>query len=278
MANHPGFGVLLTRLLSNRRVDVAWLSSASGVPETELRAVISGVPPLASQLDDLASALGFHAADLYVIADLRGPEALTPRDPAAGSAIADLVRIAMALPSGQRAHIHRLVDQLPLELKERPSAPPFMYDQQEVGFGAMLANLLCGNRNLHSPTAAAKTLALLTEGRVYLAASTISGIGRGRVPLTPDRVAGFATALGIPAGDLAAITGVELREPSRPDEPLAAEMARLLWNCRRLTMAQAGRVRDEAESMLVAVPDDASGEDWNRVCHHHGKWWGAPRR
>ncbi|MGW7381718.1 hypothetical protein [Streptomyces sp. NPDC054794] len=42
----------------------------------------------------------------------------------------------------------------------------------------MLANLLCGNRNLHSLTAAVKTLALLTDGRVYLAASTISGIGR----------------------------------------------------------------------------------------------------
>ncbi|WNM29290.1 hypothetical protein RKE30_02175 [Streptomyces sp. Li-HN-5-11] len=253
MANHPGFGVLLTRLLSNRRVDVAWLSSTSGIPETELRSVVSGMPPLASQLDDLASALGFHAADLYVIADVPGPEALTPRDPAAGSAIADLLRITMALPSDQRAHIHRLVDQLPLELKERPSAPPFMYDQQEAGFGAMLANLLCGNRNLHSLTAAAKTLALLTEGRVHLAASTISGIGRGRVPLTPDRVAGFATALGIPAGDLAAITGVALRESSRPDDPLAAEMARLLWNCRRLTTAQVGRVRDKAEALRVAL-------------------------
>ncbi|MFH9967863.1 hypothetical protein ACH4PR_42030 [Streptomyces mirabilis] len=270
--------MLLTRLLNNRRADVAWLSSASGIPETELRSVASGTPPLASQLDDLAPALGFHAADLYVIADVPVPEAFTPRDPAAGSAITDLVRITMALPSDQRAHVHRLVDQLPLELEERPSAPPFTYDQQKVGFGAMLVNLLCGNRNLHSLTAVAKTVALLTDGRVYLAASTISGIGRGRVPLTPDRVAGFATALGIQAGDLAAITGVELREPSRPDDPLAAEMAGLLWNCRRLTRAQVGHVRDEAESMLVAVPDDAPDEDWNRVHHHHGRWWGTPRR
>ncbi|WP_262061179.1 hypothetical protein [Streptomyces sp. STR69] len=278
MASHPGFGVLLARLLKHRRTDVAWLSSASGIPETELRSVVSGTPPLASQLDNLAPALGFHAVDLYAIADVSAPESLTPQDPAAGSVVADLVRITMALPSDQRANVHQLVDQLPLELKGRPSASPFTYDQHKAGSGAMLANLLCGNRNLRSLTAAAKILAILTEGRVYLAASTISGIGRGRVPLTSDQVEAFATALGIPAGDLAAITGVELREPSRPDDPLAAEMAGLLWNCRRLTTAQVGLVRDEAESMLVAVPDDASDEAWNRVHHHHGRWWGAPRR
>ncbi|MFD7603834.1 hypothetical protein ACFWAN_25625 [Streptomyces mirabilis] len=277
MANHPGFGVLLTRLMNHRRTDVAWLASAAGIPETELRAVVSGTPPLASQLDALAPALGFHVADLYVIADVPVPAALTPREPAAGAAIADLVQIMLALPTDQRAYVHQLIDQLPLDDDERPSPPPLAYDQHEAGSGAILANLLCLNRNLHSPTAAAKILALLTEGRVYLAASTISGIGRGRVALTADRVAGFATSLGIPGGDLAAITAVELRETSGPDDPMAAEMARLLWNCRRLTTAQVEYVRDEAESMLVAVPDGTPGADWNRVRHHHGRWWGAPR-
>ncbi|MGY4741314.1 hypothetical protein [Streptomyces sp. ATMOS53] len=277
MANHPGFGVILTRLVNHRRMDVALLSSASGIPQAELRSVLSGTPPLASQLDRLAPALGFHAADLYVIADVPVPEALTSRDPATGSAVVEIVKLTLALHPDQRAHIRQLVEQLPLEHEERPSAPPFMYDQQEAGFGAMLANLLCGNRNLQSPTAAAKILALLTEGRVYLAASTISGIGRNRVPLTPDRVAAFATALGIRAGDLAAIACVELREPSQPDDPLVTEMAGLLWNCRRLTTAQVGHVRDEARSMLAAVPDDAPDEAWNRVHHHHGRWWGAPR-
>ncbi|MFF4257509.1 helix-turn-helix domain-containing protein [Streptomyces sp. NPDC001663] len=207
MANHPGFGVALTRLMNHRRTDVARLSSASGVPEAELRAVVSGTSPSTPQLDRLASALGFHLADFCVIADALVPEPLTPRDPAAGTAVVDLVRIAMALPSDGRAHVHRLVDELPPEHDERQSAPSPLYDQREAGFGAMLANLLCTNRNLHSLTAAAKTLAVLTEGRVYLAASTISGIGRGRVPLTPDLVAGFATALGIPRGDLAASRG-----------------------------------------------------------------------
>lgn len=189
-----------------------------------------------------------------------------------------LVQIMLALPMDRRAYVHRLlIDQLPLDDDERPSPPPLVYDQHEAGSGAILANLLCLNRNLHSPTAAAKILALLTEGRVYLAASTVSGIGRGRRALTADRVAGFATTLGIPGGDLAAITAVELRETSEPDDSLAAEMARLLWNCRRLTTAQVEYVRDEADSMLVAVPDDAPGVDWNRVRHHHGRWWGARR-
>ncbi len=259
-------------------MDVTWLSSASGISETELRSMLSGVAPLASQLDDLAPALGFHAADLYVIADVPASEARIPWDPTAGSGIANLVKITMALPSDLRARVHWLVDQLPLELRDPPSHPLRTYDQHEAGFGAVLANLLCGNRNLYSLTAAAKTLALLTDGRVYLAASTISGIGRGRVPLTPNLVTGFATTLGISAGDLAAITSVELPEPSRPDDPLAAEMAGLLSNCRRLTAAQAERVCDEAKSMLAAVPDDATREDWNRVYHQHGRWWGAPRR
>jgi hypothetical protein len=259
-------------------MDVAWLPSASGIPEAELRSVVSGTPPLASHLDGLAPALGFDAVDLYVIAGVPVPGTLTPRDPTTASAVADLVRIAMALSSGQRTRVHRFVDELPLELEGRPAAPPFIYDQHEAGFGAMLANLLCGNRNLHSLTAAAKPLAALTEGQVYLAASTIGGIERGRVPLPSDRVEAFATALGIPASDLAAITGVELREPSWPDDPLVSDMAGLLWNCRRLTTAQVGLVRDEAQSMLEAVPAEAPDEVCNRVHHHHGRWWDVPRR
>ncbi|MFD7283935.1 hypothetical protein ACFV80_44880 [Streptomyces sp. NPDC059862] len=259
-------------------MDVAWLASASGIPEADLRSVSEGAPPLASQLDALAPAFGFHAADLYAIADVPVPAALTHGHPAAGSDIASLVRITMALPSDQRTCVHRLVDQLPREPRDRPWDLPRTDSQHDSGAGALLVNLLCGNRNLYSLSAAAKALALLTDGRVYLAASTIHGIGRGRVPLTPERVAGFATTLGISPGDLAAITSVELPQPSWPDDPLTAEMARLLWNCRHLTAAQAEHAYDEVKSMLVAVPDDASSEEWNRVSRHQGRWWGAPRR
>ncbi|MEU0407130.1 hypothetical protein ABZ307_04765 [Streptomyces griseorubiginosus] len=277
MTSHPVFGVMLARLMDHRRTDVVRLSSQSGIPGRELTRVLSGVPPSASHLDRLAQALGFHTADLHVIAGVPVPHAPAPRDAAAGAEIVRLVQITRALPSEHRAHVRRLVEQVPPASGERASAPRSLYDQQEGGFGAMLVNLLSANRNLPAPVVVAKTLAVLTEGRVYLAASTISGIGRGRVPLTPEWVAGFAAALGIPAGDLAAVTGAECAESSWSAGPTTAEAAELLWNSRHLTREQALRVRSEAETLLVAVPDDASDEDWNRVRHQHGRWWGAPR-
>ena len=277
MGSYPTFGVLLTRLMDHRRLDVSGLSAASGIPEVDLGSLASGVPPLDWQIDALAPALGIRAADLYVIADVQLPLALAPLDPAAGSIAVSVVQITMALPSGQRARVRGLVEQAPQDAKGSPPDLPQAYDQREAGFGAMLANLLCGNRNLRSLGAAARALALLTGGRLYLAAATISGIGRGRVPLTPDRVSGFAVTLGIPVSDLAAVVGVDLLEPPCPEDPLTAEMASLLWDCRRLTAAQVGHIRDEAEAMLVPVPDNAPSEAWNRVYHHHGTWWGAQK-
>ena len=277
MGSYPTFGMLLTRLMDHRRLDVSGLSTVSGIPEVDLGSLASGVPPLDWQIDALAPALGIRAADLYVIADVQLPLALAPLDPAAGSIAVSVVQITMALPSGQRARVRGLVEQAPQDAKGIPPDLPQAYDQREAGFGAMLANLLCGNRNLRSLTAAARALALLTGGRLYLAAATISGIGLGRVPLTPDRVSGFAVTLGIPVSDLAAVVGVDLLEPPCPEDPLTAEMASLLWDCRHLTAAQVGHIRDEAEAMLVPVPDNAPSEAWNRVYHHHGTWWGAQK-
>ena len=275
MGSYPAFGDLLTRLLEHRRLDVSDLSRVSGIPEANLGSVVSGAPPSAWQLNALASALGIRVADLYVIADVPVPPALAPLDPAVGSKAVDIVQIAMALPSGQRARVRGLIEQAPQAARGDPSGPSQVYNQREAGFGAMLANLLCGNRNLRSLTAAARALALLTSGRMYLSAATISGIGRNRVPITPKLLVGFATVLGIPAGDLAAVVGVEIVESSCPENLLAAEMASLLWDCRRLTAAQAEHVHDEAQAMLVPVPDNAPSEVWNRVHHHHGTWWGA---
>ncbi|WP_051950879.1 hypothetical protein [Actinacidiphila yeochonensis] len=259
-------------------MDAVWLSAASGVPESELQQVLAGEPPTAPHLGALARALGFHAADLHVMAGVPVPDALAPVDPAAGPATARLLRITMALPPDQRDHVHRSVERLPQEPPDGTVERPGAYDQEHAGFGAMLVNLLCGNRNLHPMSAAVHTLGLLSGGHVVLSPSTVNAVGRGRAELTPSRVAGFAAALGIPAGDLAAVAGVGLPEPSWPDDPLAAEAAGLLWNCRRLTGSQAERLRVEAEAMLVAVPDDAADEDWNRVHHIAGRWWGAPKR
>ena len=272
MVKHSGFGFALARLLSRRGKDAAWLSSESGIPERELGSVISGASPQRWMLDAMAVALGFRAADLYVMAGVQISESATPSDPSAGSKIVSLIQVMMALPLEQRSRVHSLVNELAQEYPDRWSDLQTPYSQH-AGFGAMLANMLCGNRNLRSLTAAAKALALMTNGRIYLAASTVSGIGRGRVPLTSDLVEGFAITLGISVGDLAAITGVDPPGLKRPEDPLAAEMAEVLWNCRHLTDAQAEHLRSQAEAMLVPVPDGAAEEDWNRVHHHHGRWW-----
>lgn len=278
MADHPSFGVLLTRLLNYRQTDIAWLASASGIPESELRSVADGASPSASQLDGLAAALGFHTVDLFVIAGLPAPESLQPCELAAGSGLVALIRVAMALPADQRTYIREMVEHLPQLPRIHPADPPRTYYRRDGSSGSMLVTMLCANRNLHSPVAAAKTLALLTRGRMYLAASTIHGIAMERTRLKSAWLTGFATTLGIPAADLAAITGIGLPGATPPDDLVAAEMAELLWNCRRLTASQIERVLTEARTMLVAVPNDASSDDWNRVYRQHGTWWGAPRR
>ncbi|MFC9293805.1 hypothetical protein ACFTWH_35965 [Streptomyces sp. NPDC057011] len=56
--------------------------------------------------------------------------------------------------------------------------------------------------------AGAQTFLALT-GR-YWSAATYGQVGHGRVELTPDLVADFATVLGIRADDLAALTGIAL--------------------------------------------------------------------
>jgi hypothetical protein len=123
----------------------------------------------------------------------------------------------------------------------------------------MLVSMLFSNRNLHGPVDAAKTVAILTRGGRYLSASAYMVIGHGRTPVRPDRLAGFATVLGIPPGDLAAITGVGLSAEMLGDDPLATEMAELIWGLRRLSAAQAKHVLHEARAMLVPVPVDAPG-------------------
>jgi hypothetical protein len=276
MADNPGFGVSLTRLLNRRQTDIAWLAAACGIPEGELRAVTDGASPSASQLEVLAATLGFHTADLYVIAGMSVPEPYQPCEPATGHDLRRLIEVTMALPANQRTHVRTTAERLPRLPHIRQADPPRTYYENDGGFGAMLVTLLCVNRNLHSPSAAARILGDL--GGVYLAASTINSIGSCRVPLKPAWLVGFATTLGIPAADLAVITDLDISAVVPTDDPLTAEMADLLWTSRRLSASQIEHVRAEAEAMLVAVPDDASNDDWNRVYHYDGTWWGAPKR
>lgn len=100
---------------------------------------------------------------------------------------------------------------------------------------------------------------------MYVAASTLHSISRNRTVLKPAWLAGFATVLGIPAADLAALTGIDPPEPLPPDDPPADDMAKLLWACRRLTIDQIDTLRLAAKAMLVEVPADAPNEDGPRL-------------
>jgi hypothetical protein len=93
----------------------------------------------------------------------------------------------------------------------------------------------------------ARTFLFLT-GR-YWSAATYGMVGSGRKELTPDLVADFGTVLGVPAGDLAAMTGITLSEGPRTQESAAADMAELIWDVRRLTADQVRHTSEAAASM-----------------------------
>lgn len=101
-------------------------------------------------------------------------------------------------------------------------------------------------RNL-SWSGMALTLAYATP--TYLSAATYGVIGSGRKELTPRLVTDFAAVLGIDVRDLAALTGVVLREVPPPPPPEAVDAAALLWEGRRLSAAQARHVSELAHSM-----------------------------
>jgi lambda repressor-like predicted transcriptional regulator len=156
VTDHPSFGVLLARLLKLRGTSVTSLSASCGVAESEIRSVIDGAPPNESQLHALATALGFHAADLFVIADVPLPEDLTPLDHAAGEVISYLIHVMMALPPDQRLCIHRLVGELPQQPRPRnePVKWQMTYNQREAGFGAVLVSMLCSQPATSPPSPA----------------------------------------------------------------------------------------------------------------------------
>ncbi|MFI0407858.1 hypothetical protein [Actinomadura sp. 3N508] len=252
----PPFGVLLGRLLDHRQSDVGSLSRAAGVSEAELRDVIGGLRPGPELLVALAPALGLHAADLFAMAGQKVPDYLAPLDASARWYVSHLVNYALCLPADQRAELHRLVRELPHDPRRQPYVPYKWFDPRKAGFGAMVANMLYANRNLDAG-AAAKVLALCSNGRMYVSAVTVVMIGQARVELTPERLADLSTVIDIPAGDLAAIIGIPLPDGSPPEDPAAADVAALVWEVRRLSAQQLWQVCVRAEEMRYALPHDA---------------------
>lgn len=247
MSEVPGFGIVLARLLDSRGLD-AWSVPGLGAEEGAMSAVLAGGPPGRAVLSLLARVLGMRLPDLFVVAGLEVPPDLAPLDAKAGPLAARLVWQAGQLLPGRPGELLDFARSLPQQDRTEPFPPPRGYERYPPGFGGMLARMLAA-RNLDWMSSV-RVLYAVSLGRVYWSAATIGLVGRGRKEVTPDLVTVFAAALGIGAGDLAAIGGMPLpAEPGIPLNPSVDAMAELAWEARRLTAEQVGLVHGKAGEM-----------------------------
>jgi hypothetical protein len=227
--------------MEHRNLHADAVDSVSG---TELQAVIEGSAPSMLLLRQLAPALGLHVQDLLVLADTSVPEDLAPLDPAAGSSARMMAFDAAELPTERARQLRQLIQALPQEERTKPAWP---LRQHDPGPGAFLLGML-NNRNL-ARYYTAQAAYIGTRGDVYLSETEVQhALARSNKRLTPDMFAGFANVLGIPAADLAALTGFDL--PPRVFPEQTAIVAELLWDVRRLTSEQARHVATVARAML----------------------------
>ncbi|WP_254705606.1 hypothetical protein [Streptomyces vilmorinianum] len=244
MTEHPGFGAMLAWLLDHRGLIAQELADRAGATAEEVRAVLAGKSPSEVLLRRLAPALGFHAVDLFILAGWAVPDDLAPLDAAAAKWAASMVTDTVRLPEAGRCELLRLIRSLPQEERRSSFAPKPLVPLAR-GPGAWVIRML-QYRNLNW-MGMARALAFVTP--TYLSASTYGLIGSGRKELTPRLVTDFAALLGITAGELAALTGVFLREVPPTPSPEAMDAAVLLWEARRLSADQARHVSELARSL-----------------------------
>ncbi|TQS43985.1 XRE family transcriptional regulator [Cryptosporangium phraense] len=232
----PTFGEQLRRLAEIRGLRL------SG-PDAGLASVLDGAVPSPAQLIRLASVLGLHRSDLFVVAGLPVPEDLAPRDAAAGDALQTLAWPLVFVP-GAVPELHRLVRSLP-RLARPPGPAPVERSYPDGPAGLVLR--LLHNRNLDWASIALYLRGL--GGGPMLAVSSIRRIGHGARPLTPDLLAAFGAVLDLSSVDLSALTGIDLRSINTRAHPDADEAAELIWSARALTAAQLSVVVNRAQEL-----------------------------
>ncbi|MFD9412505.1 hypothetical protein ACFWBN_36635 [Streptomyces sp. NPDC059989] len=243
MTEHPGFGVMLARLLDQREFSVQKLAKRAELTANAVRGVLAGEAPSEGLLRRIAPVVGFRAVDLFILAGLAVPEDMAPLDAAAERWAPYIVMDAVHLPSAERRELLQLIRSLPQE--KRFSVFAVKRLAAHAGPGGWVIRML-QYRNL-GWSGMAKVLAVVTP--TYLSASTYGVIGDGRKELTPRLVTDFAALLGIDARELATLTGVHPRELPPVPAPEAMDAAVLLWEARRLSAAQAQHVAELARSM-----------------------------
>lgn len=210
-----------------------------------LLAALDGAKPTLDLLGQLAPALGLRLPDLCVMAEVPVPDELAPLDDRAGTYAASLVNAAWRLSPQSSGRLLALARALPQQERSRPVPAPKSYEVYPPGFGGVLLRML-RNRNLDW-VSAAKVL-YLVGGAPPISGSTVGMIGRGRKEMTTRLLVGFAAVLGMDAGDLAAMSRIELPPEELPVHPCAPEMAELIWEARRLTCEQVRHLSDQVKS------------------------------
>lgn len=244
VTTYPGFGVLLSRLMDHRRLDLADVAGRAEVQEADLRAVLEGDVPVSSSLVlRLAPVLGFHAADLLVMAGLEVPHELAPLDPGARPWVPQLVKDAAALQDDHRNQLRQLIQRLPQEWRTGAGLISSEFERYRLSAGSVVVCML-HNRNLNW-TGAAKALLVLTG--LVLSPATIGAVGRGQKELTPELLVGFAMTLGVSPEDLGAMFSIKVA--SRSKDAVVEDLARLVWDVSRLTVDQIRTICNEAKVM-----------------------------
>ncbi|MGE7388195.1 hypothetical protein ACQKM2_22265 [Streptomyces sp. NPDC004126] len=107
---------MLARLLDRRKLTVQELAGRAGLTNVEeVRAVLAGETPGEGLLRCFATALGFHAVDLFILAGLEVPDDMAPLDTAASRWVPYVVMDAVHLPAAGRRELLKLIRGLPQE-------------------------------------------------------------------------------------------------------------------------------------------------------------------
>lgn len=249
MEEPPGFGTMLTRLLSHKNLTASSLARRMNIPESDLQAVLDGAESNDTLVWKLAPELGLHVADLFVIAGMPVSEELAPVDAGIGRLVAGLVQDAMDLPPKSRTRVLEDLRRLPQQNRTQaaPVIPNEVYERFPPGLGKILV-LMLRNRNLD--WLPATELIYRADGPI-LSGSMIGSVGLGRKEVTPRLLAAFAMVLGIPVADLAAIGGMRSQLANNPANLDLGDMAAMIWEARRLTADQVRQARERILSRQI---------------------------
>jgi hypothetical protein len=228
------FGVRLWRLLSHRRPTfetsieqmVAALATSAGVPRSEITAMVEGGAPTPDAVRRLGPALGFHTADMFVIAGLPVPHDVASAWPTSPWDVGSIIKLAARMGARQLHDLDELVRSLPV----LPPSGPAPTDDYPEWPGALMLRLL-RNRNIRPYNA---QILHFVGGGPCVSDSTVAMLGSGKVVMTPQYVTAFANLLGYAPEDMVALAGIGPADANESAHPARAELAALAWNARRL--------------------------------------------